>query len=454
MDSGVVFYVPGVALTVVLALKARSLKDTWRDPLIASSNAILLIGAVVCILSAPPTITVVNAATGISNFSAPLVYCGMTALSGGYLVLMTAWRGGPRHRLDRRILLIASFCTAVVVGIVVLFALADVPVERTRDLDTYYAGTPYMREMILLYLAFHSVASLLLTGMCLSWVRAVTGITRTGLVLVVIGACFDLSFQAAKYTAMAARWSGRDWDFLSTDVSPPLVATAGIFVATGFALPRLGPSVADSLRARRRCRLLRPLWAEVRGLPTPTGAGIPWWTPPVVRLTQQEIAILDGVLACGPYLDPEVRDTAYAGLTTPDGAGNDGAPDATGARDGGRRGGDARRRPHSDGGTSRAVRGGPDGTAGQHGEATSAGRPRPGTEILARRRRGPSPGRSARRPPELTRPSGRPEAALPASGRWGTGSSHRRGAFSAPDGEGRPPRAESIPHVMFDCHTR
>ncbi|MET7826403.1 DUF6545 domain-containing protein [Streptomyces sp. NPDC005386] len=312
MDSGVVFYVPGVALTVVLALKARSLKDTWRDPLIASSNAILLIGAVVCILSAPPTITVVNAATGISNFSAPLVYCGMTALSGGYLVLMTAWRGGPRHRLDRRILLIASFCTAVVVGIVVLFALADVPVERTRDLDTYYAGTPYVREMILLYLAFHSVASLLLTGMCLSWVRAVTGITRTGLVLVVIGACFDLSFQAAKYTAMAARWSGRDWDFLSTDVSPPLVATAGIFVATGFALPRLGPSVADSLRARRRCRLLRPLWAEVRGLPTPSGAGIPWWTPPVVRLTQQEIAILDGVLACGPYLDPEVRDTAYA----------------------------------------------------------------------------------------------------------------------------------------------
>lgn len=312
MDSGVVFYVPGVALIVVLALKARSLKDTWRDPLIASSNAILLIGAVVCILSAPPTITVVNAATGISNFSAPLVYCGMTALSAGYLVLMTAWRGGPRGRLERRVLLIAAVSVMVVLGIVLLFALADVPVERTRDLDTYYAGTPYMREMILLYLAFHTVASLLLTGMCLSWVRVVTGITRTGLTLVAIGACFDLSFQTAKYAALAARWSGRDWDFLSTDVSPPLVATAGIFVATGFALPRLGPSVADTLRARRRCRMLRPLWAEVRGLPSTAGADIPWWTPPVVRLTQQEIAILDGVLACEPYLDPAVRDTAYA----------------------------------------------------------------------------------------------------------------------------------------------
>ncbi|MEW2166737.1 MAB_1171c family putative transporter [Streptomyces sp. NPDC007084] len=312
MDSGVIFYVPGVALLTVLTLKARSLKDTWRDPLIASSNAILLIGALVCVLSAPPTITVVNAATGIANFSAPLVYCGMTALSAGYLVLMTAWRGGPRHRLEQRVLLIGAASALVVSGILVLFALADVPVERTRDLDTYYAGTPYMREMILLYLAFHTVASLLLTGMCLSWVRVVTGITRTGLVLVVIGACFDLSFQAAKYAALGARWNGRDWDFLSTDVSPPLVATAGIFVATGFALPRLGPSLADTLRARRRCRMLKPLWAEVRGLPAPDGAAVPWWTPPTVRLTRQEIAILDGVLACGPYLDPTVRDSAYA----------------------------------------------------------------------------------------------------------------------------------------------
>ncbi|MFB7243833.1 hypothetical protein CW362_28415 [Streptomyces populi] len=310
--SGLVFYVPGAILLIAVAVKAPSLKATWRDPATLPSSAILLIGSAVCVLSAPPTITAVNAFTGIANFSGPLVYSGMSALSAAYLVLMIAWRGGPHSALKRRTLLVVALYTLVIIGIVVLFALADVPVERTRDMDTYYAGTPYMREMILLYLVFHTFATVALTGMCLSWLRMITGITRTGLTLIGIGSCFDLSYQVAKYTSMAARWTGHDWDFLSTDVSPPLVATAGVLVAAGFALPRLGPPLADNVRAWNRYRLQKPLWAELRELRGPATAEFRWWTSPVVRLTQQEITILDGVLACVPYLDREIRDAAYA----------------------------------------------------------------------------------------------------------------------------------------------
>ncbi|MFH8463075.1 hypothetical protein [Streptomyces sp. NPDC017991] len=302
----VVFYIPGVILLVTAVLNLPAMRGAWRDPLMAASISVLLIGALVCMLSAPPTIGVVNDLTGIANFSAPLVYSGMSALSACYLVLMIAWRGGEPGRVARASGLVVCVYGLVIIGIVTLFVLADVPVERTRDLDTYYARTPYMREMILLYLVAHTAATAALAGMCLAWLRKVRDLTRKGLTLIVVGVLFDLSYQVAKYLAIGARWSGLDWDFLSTSLSPPLVAVAGVTVAAGFALPRVGPSTATNFRAWRRYRLLRPLWLELRDLRAPV-ADTHWWDLPVVRLVQQEITILDGVLVCSPYLDDEVR---------------------------------------------------------------------------------------------------------------------------------------------------
>ncbi|MFS8197940.1 hypothetical protein ACLVWQ_04555 [Streptomyces sp. CWNU-52B] len=309
----VVFYIPGVILLATVGFNLPAMRGSWRDPLMAASISVLLIGAVVCILSAPPTIGVVNALTGVANFSAPLVYSGMSALSACYLVLMIAWRGGSPERVARGCRLVVCAYGLVVVGIVTLFALADAPAQRTRDLDTYYAGTPYMREMILLYLVAHTAATVALAGMCLAWLRKVRDLTRRGLTLVVVGVLFDLAYQIAKYLAIGARWSGRNWDFLSTSVSPPLVAVAGVAVAAGFVLPRVGPSTADNFRAWRRYRLLRPLWLEMRDLRAPV-ADTHWWDLPVVRLVEQEITILDGVLVCSPYLDNEVGRAARSAV--------------------------------------------------------------------------------------------------------------------------------------------
>ncbi len=311
MDA--VLYVPGVILLVTAVLNLPAMRGAWRDPLMAASTSVLLIGALVCILSAPPTIDVVNGLTGITNFSAPLVYSGMSALSACYLVLMVAWRGGRPERVARASRQVVCVYGLVIIGIVTLFALSDVPVQRTRDLDTYYANTSYMREMILLYLVFHTAATAALAVMCLAWLRKVRDLTRRGLTLIVVGVLFDLSYQIAKYLAIGARWAGRDWDFLSTSVSPPLVAVAGVTVAAGFALPRVGPATADNFRAWRRCRLLRPLWLEMRDLGAPV-ADTHWWDLPVVRLVRQEITILDGVLVCQPYLDNEVHRAACSAM--------------------------------------------------------------------------------------------------------------------------------------------
>ncbi|MGW0825378.1 MAB_1171c family putative transporter [Streptomyces sp. NPDC002845] len=312
MESGIVYYIPGVLLLLAAVLRLSAGRGVWRDPLVAASSAILLIGSAVCVLAAPPTIRLVNDATGVANVSAPLVYGGMTALSAGYLILMITWKGGPPERQWHAARLVLGVYGLVVVGIWVLFALADVPVERARDLDTYYANTPYMREMIVLYLVAHTAATVVLAIMSVSWLREVHGVTRAGLLLIVVSLTFDAGYQFAKYAAIGARWTGHDWDVLSTDISPPLVMVAGITSACGFALPRIGPPAVANLRAWRRYRQLRPLMAELHALRAPATGIIRWWDPPVVRLARQEIAIWDGVLVCSPYLDDQVRTTAYA----------------------------------------------------------------------------------------------------------------------------------------------
>lgn len=68
MSSGIVFYIPGCLLLLAAVLKLSAGRPMWRDPLVASTGLILLIGSLVRILSAPPTIRFVNDVTGVANF--------------------------------------------------------------------------------------------------------------------------------------------------------------------------------------------------------------------------------------------------------------------------------------------------------------------------------------------------------------------------------------------------
>ncbi|MEV6782416.1 hypothetical protein [Streptomyces sp. NPDC051098] len=48
-----------------------------------------------------------------------------------------------------------------------------VAVEGRHDLDTYYAHTPLIREMIVLYLAAHLISDIVSTVLCVRWAREV-----------------------------------------------------------------------------------------------------------------------------------------------------------------------------------------------------------------------------------------------------------------------------------------
>ncbi|MFI8945448.1 MAB_1171c family putative transporter [Streptomyces sp. NPDC053750] len=294
-------------LTSVLLL--RRPRTALRNPLTLSTCAAVALGALVFVCAAPASLATVNELTGVPNFGAPLTYGMLSAYSCAVLVLLINWRGGPRERVRRMVLRSIAAYGLLVAAIVVLFTLADADTERLTDLDTYYAATPFMREMILLYLLGHSAAMLAMCVVCLKWGREVRGLLRTGLRLILLGALLDvLGFQLTKYTAVVARWTGHDLDFLSTTVAPPMASLAALLCSAGFVLPRLLPPVLAHWRGLGDYRRLEPLWSLVRSVSTAPEPPTAWWQLPQARLQWREVSIHDGLLTLAPYFDHRVRE--------------------------------------------------------------------------------------------------------------------------------------------------
>ncbi|MFJ8162669.1 MAB_1171c family putative transporter [Streptomyces sp. NPDC096136] len=307
------YYIPAAAMAISLVCKLPALRTNWRDPLLRSVCVLLLLAGSVFTFAAPPTIEAVNRWTGIPNFSAPLVYCLMTAFSASCLVLVFNWRGGPAEEIRATSLRWIAGYSVVVAAIVVLFALGSAPVERLRDFDTYYANTPYIRLMIASYLLAHNVAVMMMVSMCWRWSLQVCGWLRAGLLIIVSGYAISLAYDAAKMSAVAARWFDRDLDFLSTFVAPPLASAGALVSSVGFVLPLVYQRVSDSWRTWSTYRHLGALWHEVqRTAPVGTpGVRMSWWSPAAIRVIQRESDIHDGFLRLGPCFDRRHRDTAY-----------------------------------------------------------------------------------------------------------------------------------------------
>jgi hypothetical protein len=306
------YYVPAAVAATAFLLRLPGLARNRRDPLVLSVGGLLLIAAAVFCLAAPPTIAAVNDLTGVPNFSAPLVYSVLTAFCACCLILVVNWRGGDPRAVRRATRWCLAVYSAVIVALVVLFVLADAPVERLRDLDTYYARTPFMREMIVLYLTAHSVAVVATTVLCWRWVRQIHGWLRAGVALMVLGYLLNIVYDSVKFAAVLARWSGRDWDWLSTYVAPPVASLSGMVIGIGFLLPMTGQRATARWRAHRTYRRLEPLWRELRVAAPGTGVvRMPRWSPPELLLTQRRADIHDGLLLLTPYFDAEVRHRAY-----------------------------------------------------------------------------------------------------------------------------------------------
>jgi len=309
------YWLPGLVLTAALVIKLPSILKLWRDPLLRAVGGLLLFACAVFACAAPSTIAWTNRVTGVPNIAAPWVYSLITALSASWLLLVVHWRNGLTDRsaeTRRATRWVVWVYAAVVVALWTLFALADVPVEQIRDLDTYYASTPFMREEILLYLLAQAVACSITTRLVWNWIRTdgLDGWLRWGLRFLGVGFATNLLFSAAKFTAVVARWTGHDLDWLNTNIAPSAACIAATLVAIGFIVPHAGQYLQERWLVRRRHRSLRPLARLMR---TVAGSREPLAlrATPEMRLIRRETYIRDALLQLSRFLDEDLRVRAY-----------------------------------------------------------------------------------------------------------------------------------------------
>ncbi|MEU8588717.1 MAB_1171c family putative transporter [Streptomyces sp. NPDC048664] len=320
--NGWYYYLTALVLWGGVALRVPRLLHPRRDPALVSLCAVVLSAGVSFTLSAPDSVAAVNRLAGVPNLAAPLVYTVVTVASAACLVVIVYWRGGDPDHVRR---VVHGWLTAyalVIVTLWLLFALGHAPVERRTDLDTYYARTPFIREMIALYLVAHLGATFTTATLCRRWSRQVTGWTHRGLVVLAWGWLVNSLFSVVKMAAVAGRLTGHDWDVLSTDLAPGAASVGAVLVTVGYTLPLLGPRI-DSLVLYAR---LGPLFRLLVGpADRQYRVALTWRSKADIdlRLTQRETGIRDGITRLGPRLDDRVRARAHdralsTGASTPE----------------------------------------------------------------------------------------------------------------------------------------
>lgn len=314
--TGSDYFIPAGVLAIALVVKAPSFWRSWHSPMSNSIFVILAASAAGFVFGAPPTIERVNRITGVPNISALIVYCILSCLSCGSIVLLIHWRGGAEEILRKHTRIWIAATAALITTFCVLFSLSSVPIEQQRDFDTFYANTPYVREMIVLYLTAHIATSLVVATKCWRWARELRDLqaawTHWGLLILVAAFGIGLSFALLKFLAVGARWAGTDrWDSLSTDVAPPLAGLGAGLTTIGFLVPVVGPRLGSMWGAWRAYRAMEPLW---RALEPFAGPGKPTWvrltSSPEIRAMARSTDISDRLLSLAPHLDSSRREAA------------------------------------------------------------------------------------------------------------------------------------------------
>ncbi|MET9500587.1 MAB_1171c family putative transporter [Streptomyces sp. NPDC006622] len=306
--NGAPHYVSAAVLWLGLLVRAPDLLRHRHDPYLRSICAVLGLAGLCFLLGAPPTVGAVNRLGGTPNLAAPLTYAAITGYSAASQVLIVHWRGGPRVRRTARRWILAY--TLVVLGIVTMFVLGDAPVERRTDLDTYYANTPYLREMILLYLLGHLAAVGVTTVSALRWAREVRGWLRAGLVTLGLGSLCGAVYSLSRLAAVAARWTGHDWSALVTEASPAAAGLGAVMMVVGVLVPLAGPRLTDWRRTRRTYARLEPLERELDGVLTRHALRLPppCWARPATRLVWRRTSIHNALTHLDAYLDRGLYD--------------------------------------------------------------------------------------------------------------------------------------------------
>ncbi|MFE9687634.1 MAB_1171c family putative transporter [Streptomyces sp. NPDC006285] len=288
-------YLSCAVLLLGLAVKLPDLVRDWRDPFLRTICTVMALAGLCFLLGAPPTVTAINDLSGVPNLAAPLTYATITAYSASSLVLVVYWRGGSHVRRTARRWVLSY--ALVLAGIAAMFAMGEASVERRTDFDTYYATTPFIAAMIVLYLVAHLTAVTVTAVRSLSWARDVEGWLRVGLVILGVGTVVSAGYSVSKLAAVIARWGGQDWSALSTSLSPVFAGLGAVLTVIGILVPLAGQALTLWRRDWRSFVRLGPLERELDDLLTQQNLRLrrPLWSSPSVLLTWRQTSINNGL---------------------------------------------------------------------------------------------------------------------------------------------------------------
>ncbi|MFG2311510.1 MAB_1171c family putative transporter [Streptomyces sp. NPDC048566] len=309
--NGLINYVSAGLLWLGLAVKGPDLVRHRADPILRVMCTVMALAGLCFLLGAPPTVGWINHASGVPNLAAPLTYAAITAYSASSLVLIVHWRGGPG------VCRVARFVTAtygfVLLGITTLFATGAAPTERRTDFDTYYATTPLIAEMIVLYLVAHLAAVTATALWSLRWARKVHGWLRAGLYVLGTGTVVGAGYSLSKLAAITGRWCGRSWDPLGTEVATGLAGLGALLTVVGILLPWAAPSMMTWLLPQQSYRRLAPLERVLETILTGQSLRLPrpWPSSPATLLIWRQTSIHNALTYLDPFVDQTVFDRAH-----------------------------------------------------------------------------------------------------------------------------------------------
>ncbi|MFF4749689.1 MAB_1171c family putative transporter [Streptomyces sp. NPDC002514] len=310
--SGLINYVSCAALSLGLLIKLPDLVRHWREPALRAINAVLALASLCFLFGAPPTVRAINDLSGVPNLAAPLTYISITAYGAASLVLIAHWRAGSDARRTTRRWVCGY--AAVVVAIAVMFVIGRADRERRTDFDTYYSATPWIAEMIVLYLVAHLTAVTVTSLWSLRWARQVRRRPwlRGGLLIMGFGTLITTGYSLSKLIAVVARWSGQDLSMLSTTIAPVCAGVGAFLTTAGVLVPLAGPRLTELRQSRRDYVRLAPLERELDEVLTRRALRVPRPFSPFMWLIWRQSSILNGLRDIEEFYDRRLYDRAYA----------------------------------------------------------------------------------------------------------------------------------------------
>ncbi|MFJ7149105.1 hypothetical protein ACIQVT_13025 [Streptomyces sp. NPDC100445] len=307
--SGAINYISCGLLWIGLLVKLPGLIRRGSEPSLRAINAVLAFASLCFLFGAPTSVEVINRVSGVPNLAAPLTYASITAYSATLLILIACWRGGPSARRTTRNWLYGY--TAVLLAIGVLYVLGDTTEERRSDFDTYYATSPWIAEMVVLYLVAHLAAATVSAVWALRWafeaeVRRLPWL-RASLLTIGAGTVLSAGYSGSKLTAVVARWAGRDWPVLGTSVPPLCAGLGAVLTVVGVLLPVAG----HHLSAWRDYFRLAPLDAVLDPVLTERALRVERPRSPLLWGTWRLSTVHNGLLALETHFDERLYDEAF-----------------------------------------------------------------------------------------------------------------------------------------------